>query len=70
MTIEKVIVASSCRGEGICKALFEELERIAAERACSYMYLVSGETRKAAHHIYRKLGFDSDHVVGFRRYLL
>ena len=69
MTVENVVVMENYRGRGICKALFQELERIAIERECTYIYLVSGETRKVAHQMYHKLGFRSDNVVGFRKYL-
>lgn len=69
MTVENVVVMGNYRGRGICKALFQELERIASERECTYIYLVSGETRNVAHQMYRKVGFRSDNVVGFRKYL-
>ncbi|PHV70829.1 GNAT family N-acetyltransferase [Sporanaerobium hydrogeniformans] len=69
MTIENVIVDESYRGRGICKKLFHAIEGIALERGCRYIYLVSGETRQIAHQMYKRLGYDCDHVVGFRKYL-
>lgn len=69
MTIENVAVSEECRGKGIGKALFAEAERIAKEEECSYIYLVSGPTRTAAHKMYAALGYTDEGALGFRKYV-
>lgn len=46
-----------------------EFERIAKERDCYYIILVSGEQRKEAHVFYEKLGFKDEKVEGYRKHL-
>ncbi len=69
MTIENVIVLDAYRGKGIAKKLFEYIEEIACERQCRYIYLVSGNNREVAHQMYDKLGYKSDQVTGFKKFL-
>ncbi len=69
MTVENVVVLEAYRGRGIGRSLFETMEQVAIERNCAYIYLVSGDTRNIAHKMYHKLGYRSDNVVGFRKYL-
>lgn len=45
-----------------------EIERIAKERNCGYMILVSGDQRKEAHRFYEKLGFGDEKVQGYRKH--
>ena len=69
MTIENVIVLDAYRGKGIAKKLFEYIQEIACERQCRYIYLVSGNNREVAHQMYDKLGYKSDKVTGFKKFL-
>ena len=69
MTIENVIVLDAYRGKGIAKKLFEYIQEIACERKCRYIYLVSGNNREVAHQMYDKLGYKSDKVTGFKKFL-
>lgn len=69
MTIENVAVLESCRGMGVGRLLFEEAEKIGNEKECSYIYLVSGPTRLAAHKMYAKLGYSDEGALGFRKHL-
>ncbi|WP_438447175.1 GNAT family N-acetyltransferase [Gorillibacterium sp. sgz5001074] len=69
MVVENVVVAASCRGRGIGKALMLELERIAASRGCSYAMLVSGIHRQEAHRFYDALGYGPDRAKGFKKEL-
>jgi len=70
MTVENVIVGKGYRGKGIARALFQYMEEIAHERECTYIYLVSGNQREVAHIMYERLGYRSDNVKGFRKYLI
>lgn len=68
MTIENVAVSEEYRGYGIGKNLFKTIEEMAKDRGCSYIYLVSGPTRKVAHCMYAKLGYTEEGALGFRKY--
>jgi len=69
MYVENVVVASSARGGGVGRGLMEELERIARERGCSYISLVSSASRDEAHRFYESIGYCDDPVRGFRKML-
>lgn len=69
MTLENVVVSPEYRGRGICKGLFHEIEKIAKERDCYYIYFVSGKQRTVAHEVYRVLGYADQGAKGFRKYL-
>ncbi len=69
MTLENVVVSPEYRGRGVCKALFNEIERIAKERNCEYIYFVSGKQRTVAHEAYRILGYADEGAKGFRKHL-
>ena len=66
LVIEDVIVLEECRGMGIGRLLFAELDAFALERNCSYAILVSSGFRTGAHAFYQKMGF-SGNVRGFRK---
>ena len=66
MVVEDVIVKEEYRGKGVGKKLFNELEKFAEEKNCSYSILVSSGPRKNAHAFYEKLGYVDD-VRGFRK---
>ncbi|WP_339277004.1 GNAT family N-acetyltransferase [Paenibacillus sp. FSL W8-0426] len=68
MVIENVIVSQHVRKQGVGQKLMAEIERIAKERNCGYMILVSGDQRKEAHRFYEKLGFGDEKVQGYRKH--
>lgn len=68
LLIENVVVADSCRGQGVGKQLMDGAEQIAREHHCTYSILVSSGHRKAAHRFYENCGYTED-VRGFRKLL-
>lgn len=70
MVIENVIVSDHIRRQGIGKKLMAEIEKIAVDRGCAYIILVSGEKRKEAHVFYEKLGYREEQVEGYRKHLV
>lgn len=66
--VENVVVDARARGRGIAGALMARAEKLARERDCMYMMLVSGAHRKQAHGMYEHLGYDVP-VRGFKKYL-
>lgn len=66
MVVENVIVRKECRGRGVGKMIFEELDRFAIEKKCEYALLVSSGFRKGAHKFYEAVGYVDD-VRGFRK---
>ncbi len=67
LVVENVIVDRDCRGKGIGRMIFEELDRIAIDNGCEYALLVSSGFRKEAHCFYEAMGYNDD-VRGFRKY--
>lgn len=67
LLIENVAVLERCQGQGVGRAMFEEVERWGREQRCHYEILVSGMQRKGAHGFYQALGFEQ--VKGFKKYL-
>lgn len=69
MIVENVIVARNMRQQGIGTRLMQEIERIAKERGCRYIMLVSAAKRTRARDFYHRLGYDSANYRGFKKYL-
>jgi GNAT superfamily N-acetyltransferase len=69
MVVENVVVSSSQRRQGVGKALMEKIEEIATERNCLYIMFVSSSARTDAHQFYESIGYQSDFVQGFKKYL-
>lgn len=67
LVVENVIVDGSCRGQGIGRRIFQELDRFALANKCQYALLVSSGFRKEAHQFYEAMGYNDD-VRGFRKY--
>lgn len=67
LVVENVIVREDCRGRGVGRAIFDELDRFAEEKNCSYAMLASSGYRKGAHKFYEAIGYNDD-VRGFRKY--
>jgi GNAT superfamily N-acetyltransferase len=69
MVLENIIVTQKQRGSGIGRKLIQYTERIACERGCYYIMLVSLATRTEAHKFYEALGYNIGVVQGFKKYL-
>ena len=67
LVVENVIVREDCRGKGVGRAIFDELDRFAEEKNCGYAMLASSGYRKGAHKFYEAIGYNDD-VRGFRKY--
>ncbi len=64
--IEDVVVDSDFRGLGIGKALTDQAINIAVHRQAQLIDLTSNPTRQAAHHLYKKTGFQQRDTNVFR----
>ena len=68
LVIEDVVVDTAFRRRGIASALVTELERLARERGCRQMIVLSETVRTDAHGLYGALGFES-RWTGFKKKL-
>lgn len=66
--VENVVVAGQFRGAGVGRALFREIEKMALDRQCSKLMLLSTATRHGAHHFFARMGFQSESKRGFIKY--
>jgi GNAT superfamily N-acetyltransferase len=66
--IDALVVGESHRGQGIGRALFEEMEAEARVRGCVLLYLTTATRREDAHEFYRRVGLDET-GKRFGRYL-
>ena len=64
--IEDVVVYDQARGLGIGKALVERAIACAKEVGSRKLYLTSNPSRKAAHALYAKCGFEEYNTTVFR----
>ena len=64
--IEDVVVDSRARGLHIGQALVEEAKVCAKEVGAKKIYLTSNPSRKAAHVLYKKCGFEEYDTTVFR----
>ena len=64
--IEDVVVDSRARGLHIGQALVEEAKVCATEVGAKKIYLTSNPSRKAAHALYKKCGFEEYDTTVFR----
>lgn len=69
MLVENVIVSDGNRQGGVGSKLMGEIERIAKERGCRYVMLISSAERKAAHVFYHARGYKSEDYRGFKKFL-
>jgi len=67
--IENMVVSPEARGSGCGRALMAEAERIARERHCTKLMLLSNAARPEAHAFYARMGYDGERKRGFVRYL-
>ena len=64
--IEDVVVDEKARGLHIGAALVEKAKDVAAELGAKKIYLTSNPSRKAAHALYKKCGFEEYDTSVFR----
>ena len=64
--IEDVVVDEKARGLRIGHALVEKAKDVAAELGAKKIYLTSNPSRKAAHALYKKCGFEEYDTALFR----
>lgn len=64
--IEDVVVDSKARGLGVGHALVERAKVCAKEVGARKLYLTSNPSRKAAHALYHKCGFEEYDTTVFR----
>ena len=64
--IEDVVVDKKARGLHIGAALVEKAKDVAAELGAKKIYLTSNPSRKAAHALYKKCGFEEYDTCVFR----
>lgn len=58
------------RHQHIATDMFEKVFSLCREKGISYLELTSNPTREAAHHLYRKLGFQIRETTVFRKEIL
>jgi len=62
--VPMLVVTEDSRGEGVGKALMEEVQRLAAEKGANLIELVATTQNVAAREFYRTLGFvETDHIA-------
>lgn len=69
MVIEDVVVDANNRRGGVGTALMLEMERLAAERNCSYIMLITDADREDSQRFYKSLGYSSDSYAAFKKHL-
>ena len=67
LLVENMIIDINYRGKGIGKKLFTELEKLAKEKKCSQIILVTESNRSDACGFYESLGFDSTKNKGYKK---
>ena len=64
--IEDVVVDAECRGQSIGKSLVDSAKECAVALGAEKIYLTSNPSRKAAHALYKKCGFEEYDTTVFR----
>ncbi len=70
LLVEDLVVDESMRRAGVGGALLRELERLAAERDCSMILLMTEAEREDAVCFYQALGYECEPYRGFKKRLL
>lgn len=68
LVIEDLVVDEDSRRNGVATALLEELERLARERHCNQMILLTESVRDPARSLYESAGFEA-RWTGFKKKL-
>jgi GNAT superfamily N-acetyltransferase len=66
--VENMVVDAESRGQGVGRAIVDELVRRSELEGCYKVQLLSHKRRSGAHQFYRSVGFEAV-AEGFRRYL-
>lgn len=69
MVLENMIVDSNYRNRGVGKALISELEKIAANKSCTQIILVTETSRIDACNFYESAGYSPKTQKGFKKKL-
>ncbi|MBC8061290.1 MAG: GNAT family N-acetyltransferase [Clostridiaceae bacterium] len=69
MVIENVVVSNNHRRMGIGKMLMNSIDKVAVEKDCTFIMLISRVHRKDAHKFYESVGFMGDVAKGFKKYV-
>ncbi len=69
LVLENMIVDIRFRNNGIGKALISELEKIALEKNCTQVILVTETNRVAACKLYESAGYSPDTHKGYKKKL-
>ena len=64
--IEDVVVDAECRGQSIGKSLVDSAKECAVALGAEKIYLTSNPSRKAAHALYKRCGFEEYDTTVFR----
>lgn len=67
--VENVIVDSRHRRKGVGMRLLHHIETVCRARHCTKIMLVSGAERHGGHALFKRAGYVSDAMVGFKKYL-
>lgn len=66
--VENVVVARQVRGRGLGSRLLTYIERLALEKDCTKLMLLSGSHRPQAHAFFRNCGFSGETKQAFVKY--
>ena len=69
MVLENMIVDEKYRNQGIGKALIFELEKVASNKNCTQIILVTESNRIDACEFYESVGYNPDSHKGFKKKL-
>ena len=69
MVLENMIVDEKYRNQGVGKALIFELEKVAADKNCTQIILVTESNRIDACEFYESVGYNPDSHKGFKKKL-
>jgi len=69
MVLENMIIDKNYRNKGVGKALIFELEKIAAQKKCTQIILVTENNRIDACKFYESAGYNPDTHKGFKKKL-
>lgn len=59
--LQEIIVAGNKRGEGVGKALFDEIKKMAVQNGCSLLEVCCNKKRVESHGFYISQGMDNSH---------
>ena len=69
LVLENMIVDKKIRNRGVGKALISELEKIAAEKTCTQIILITDSDRIDAREFYKSAGYNPDTHQGYKKKL-